>query len=75
MYFFTAILKDTGLGIGIDKGLSNLVIMNNSFTVIGPPVVYACRFSNAKAGETLLNQSAYEDIFEKYFYSFWIDIQ
>ena len=29
-------------------------------TVVGIPVVYACRFSNAIFGEILLNQSAFE---------------
>lgn len=35
-------------------------------TVVGAPVVYACRLSSAKLGEILLNQSAYEELITKY---------
>jgi len=35
-------------------------------TVVGVPVVYACRLSCAKLGEILLNQSAYEESNTKY---------
>ena len=31
-------------------------------TVVGIPVVYACRMGGAKAGDTLLNQPAKEEI-------------
>ena len=31
-------------------------------TVVGVPVVYSCRLSGAKAGETLLNQPALEEL-------------
>ena len=70
---FVSVLQDIGLGIGIDFGQTYLVKMNGSFTVIGAPVVYACRMSGAKAGDTLLNQNAFEDIFERYrqFFSFF----
>ena len=57
---FTSILTDTGLGIGIDSGTIQLVQMAGSLTVVGEPVVYACRLSGAPAGQTLLNQAAYE---------------
>ena len=63
---FSTVPLDTGLGIGIDYGNTYLVKMNGSFTVIGTPVVYACRMSGAKAGDTLLNQTAFEKINEKY---------
>ena len=63
---FISVLADTGLGIGIDYGSTYKVKMNSALTVIGRPVVYACRMSNAKAGDTLLNQPAYEEIFNKY---------
>ncbi len=62
---FSTILRDVGLGIGIDYGEANLVRIN-SFTVVGHPVVYACRLSSANPGETLINQPAYEDIQSKY---------
>lgn len=57
---FKSILLDVGLGIGIDYGEAYLVKMRDGLTVIGTPVVYACRMSGAKAGQTLLNQPAYE---------------
>jgi class 3 adenylate cyclase len=63
---FTAILKDTGLGIGIDFGKVRLVRVRGELTVVGTPVVYSCRLGGADAGDTLLNQPAYERIFEKY---------
>lgn len=57
---FSTILNEVGLGIGIDYGETSLVEINNVLTVVGIPVVYACRLSNANFGEILLNQSAYE---------------
>ena len=58
--YFKSVLMDVGLGIGIDYGESHLVKTQDGLTVIGTPVVYACRMSGAKAGQTLLNQPAYE---------------
>lgn len=63
---FCSILIDIGLGIGIDHGLSHLVRLQDGLTVIGTPVVYACRMSGAKAGQTLLNQPAYEVTSQKF---------
>lgn len=63
---FNSILKDVGLGIGIDYGSAHLVQQQSAVTVIGTPVVYACRFSAAEAGQTLLNQPAYEIASKKY---------
>ncbi len=63
---FTTVLKEVGLGIGIDYGKAYLVNINNQLTVVGNPVVYACRMSGANYGETLLNQPAYELIEERY---------
>lgn len=63
---FTTVLMDVGLGIGIDYGPTHLVQMAGGLTVVGAPVVYACRMSAAPAGRTLLNQPAYEKIVEKF---------
>ena len=63
---FVAVLRDTGLGIGIDYGLVNVVHIGSEFTVVGTPVVYACRMAGAMAGMTYVNQPAYEKIAEKY---------
>jgi class 3 adenylate cyclase len=59
---FNVFIKDVGLGIGIDYGTVTLVNTRNELTVVGIPVVYACRMGGAKAGETLLNQPAKEEI-------------
>ncbi len=48
-----------GLGIGIDFGVVRLVNVGKDLTVVGAPVVYACRMSETQAGTTLLNYPAY----------------
>lgn len=58
---FNVFIKDVGLGIGIDYGSVTLVNTRNELTVVGIPVVYACRMGGANAGETLLNQPAKEE--------------
>jgi class 3 adenylate cyclase len=63
---FNSILKDTGLGIGIDYGDVQLTRIGDALTVVGSPVVYACRLGGAKPGQTLLNQPAYEQVFDNY---------
>ena len=63
---FSSVLLDTGLGIGIDHGDVQIVQIGGEFTVVGQPVVYACRMSGADAGQTLLNQAAYDQVFERY---------
>jgi len=63
---FNSILKDTGLGIGIDYGTVQLVQMAGGLSVVGPPVVYACRMGGAPAGKTLLNQPAYEQVTSRF---------
>lgn len=63
---FTSVLKETGLGIGVDFGTVQLVRIRDQLTVVGTPVVYACRMGGASAGQTLLNQPAYEHIFERF---------
>ncbi len=55
---FNVFIKDIGLGIGIDYSEATLVNSARELTVVGVPVVYACRLSGAKAGQTLLNQPA-----------------
>ena len=51
-----------GLGIGIDWGKVHLLQMADGLTVVGGPVVYACRLGGAPSGETYLNQPAFEGI-------------
>lgn len=63
---FISVMQDVGLGIGLDYGNSHLVRMRGSYTVVGNPVVYACRMSGGNAGDTLLNQVAFEEIFKNY---------
>lgn len=63
---FSSVLLDTGLGIGVDYGSVHLVQMAGGLTVVGSPVVYACRLSGAPAGVTLVNQPAYDVISSRY---------
>jgi class 3 adenylate cyclase len=44
----------TGLGIGIDDGQVFKAGIELEYTVVGKPVVYACRLSSAPAGHTYL---------------------
>jgi hypothetical protein len=52
------VLLETGLGIGIDHGNVKIVKINGEQTIVGSPVVYACRFSGAPANHTYLNNIA-----------------
>ena len=63
---FISILQDTGLGIGIDYGRLHLAQVSGALTVVGPPVVYACRLGGAPAGSTYINQPAYEELSNNY---------
>ncbi len=63
---FTAVLNDTGLGIGIDYGNVQLVQVAGELAVVGTPVVYACRMGGGRAGWTLANQPAYEVLKDRY---------
>ncbi|MCB0320041.1 MAG: hypothetical protein KDD60_03890 [Bdellovibrionales bacterium] len=63
---FTTVLSDVGLGIGIDFGRVHLVRMAGALTIVGQPVVYACRMGGAPAGKIFLNQPAFEVVSEKY---------
>jgi class 3 adenylate cyclase len=56
---FKSILTDVGLGVGIDFGEVYFADLVGSLTVIGEPVVYACRFGSAPAGKIFVNQPAY----------------
>ncbi|MGH7163234.1 MAG: adenylate/guanylate cyclase domain-containing protein, partial [Planctomycetota bacterium] len=56
---------DTGLGIGVDVGRVRLVDIGDGVSVVGDPVVYACRLGSARAGETLVNQTAAELLTER----------
>ena len=70
---FFSVLQDAGLGVGIDYGEFSLVQVPTRITVVGPPVVYACRMAGGPAGHTLLNQPAYEQISERYGAQFSFD--
>lgn len=62
---FMSVLADTGLGIGIDYGLVQVVQIGGDFTVVGAPVVYACRMGGCTAGETFVNEPAFEKLFSE----------
>ena len=61
---FNVVIK-TGLGIGIDYGDTKLVRINNDQTIVGTPVVYACRLSNAPYGRTFINQKVFDNVKSK----------
>jgi class 3 adenylate cyclase len=63
---FSSILKETGLGIGLDYGVVQLVQIGGDFTVVGTPVVYACRMSGATPGSTFVNEPAFERLFQEF---------
>jgi class 3 adenylate cyclase len=63
---FTAVLTNVGLGIGIDYGPAHLVQMAGGLTVVGAPVVYACRMAGAPPGMTFLNQPGFERVSERF---------
>lgn len=63
---FSTVHADAGLGIGIDYGAVTLVRDFGGLTVVGMPVVYACRLSGAPAGMTLLNRQAYRLVVADY---------
>lgn len=62
---FNSVLADIGLGIGIDFGRVRMVQISSDLTVVGTPVVYACRMGNAPFGNTYLNEPAFELIFDR----------
>jgi class 3 adenylate cyclase len=52
--------RRTGLGIGLDFGTVQLVNVGTELTIVGAPVVYACRLSSAAwAFTTLANYPCY----------------
>jgi class 3 adenylate cyclase len=63
---FISIIHDTGLGIGIDYGQIYIDQLDSEDIVVGTPVVYATRLSGVKAGNTLLNQQAYDVVTKRY---------
>ncbi len=65
--FYTVLSgKEVGLGIGIDQGAVNLVLVGEELAIVGTPVVYACRMAGTRAGNSLLNQPAYEKLNERF---------
>lgn len=63
---FSVILDEVGLGIGIDYGEVQLVQVTGALTIVGAPVVYACRMGGAPAGCIYLNQGAYDEMDKRY---------
>lgn len=63
---FIAVMKDVGLGIGVDFGVVDLVEIGGELTAVGSPVVYACRLAGGRPGTTLLNQSSFERVSTEY---------
>lgn len=65
-FSFQVFNKSIGLGIGIECGKVALVNNGVELTVVGAPVVYACRLGGAPSYTTLIGQKAMQTIIEKY---------
>lgn len=63
---FSTVLRDVGIGIGIDYGDVHFVQMAGNLTIVGQPVVYACRMGGAPANKIYINQPAFEEISRLY---------
>lgn len=65
-FSFQVFNKSIGLGIGIECG--EVAIVNNGveLTIVGTPVVYACRLGGAPSNTTLIGQKAMQTIYEKF---------
>jgi class 3 adenylate cyclase len=73
---FTSILMEVSLAIGIDYGPVHLVRVADGLTVVGAPVVYACRLcASGPGGHVLLNQAAFETLSAAYSKFFYINEQ
>jgi len=59
--YFHDDMVETGFGIGIDCGRIFITSINGDLSIVGEPVVYACRYSAAPAGKTWLTGRAYID--------------
>lgn len=63
---FSVVRYDAGLGIGVDYGDTFITVINDDYTVIGSPVVYACRLGSAPSGKTYFNQGVFDLVKAKY---------
>jgi class 3 adenylate cyclase len=61
---FTCVLEDFGLSAGIDFGEVQLREITETPSLLGKPVVFACRLSSGPCGNVLVNQSAYDHLQE-----------
>ncbi len=60
------IVIESGLGIGIDSGEVLLKLIADDITIIGDPVVNACRLNGAPAYSTYINTQALVQLKQKY---------
>jgi adenylate cyclase len=63
---FTVVIEETGLGIGLDMGKIILTTINGDITIVGKPVVYACRIATSGHTEIYVNQTVKRMTPEKY---------
>jgi adenylate cyclase len=59
-------LNNVGLGVGIDFGSIAVVNHGTEVTVVGVPVVYACRLSSTAGGTTVLNGNAFDYLMSRH---------
>ena len=76
--YFPDEMVETGFGIGIDCGRIFITSINGDLSIVGEPVVYACRYSTAPAGKTYLTGRAYinaEKLFGESFLCKKVDVE
>ncbi len=59
---FNCVLEDFGLSAGIDFGEVQLREITETPSLLGRPVVFACRLAAGPCGDILVNQSAYDHL-------------
>lgn len=59
---FHVLTTGTGIGIGVDYGPIYLAPALSGLTIVGRPVVYACRLAGGESGQILFNHQAFKQM-------------
>lgn len=63
---FQIVLRDVGLGIGVDYGRVHFRMAGQELIAVGRPVVYACRLSSVDKDRTVLNEQAVDELLKSH---------